>query len=72
MAHCPRCGSVLDFEDEELVEGEVFSCPDCEVNLEVVARNPVQLTLAGGEKGKEDGEDDLGGEDEISDNGNLR
>lgn len=72
MAQCPRCSSVLDFRDEELVEGKVISCPDCEVNLEVVARHPVRLTLAGGEEGEEDGEDDLGGEDEISDNGNLR
>ena len=66
MAECPRCGSVLDFEDEELEEGDVFTCADCQAGLEVVRKHPVQLTATGGEAS-----DDPDGEDEISDNGNL-
>jgi alpha-aminoadipate carrier protein LysW len=33
----------LDLEEDEVEEGEVLSCPECEVELEVIATSPVQV-----------------------------
>lgn len=43
MVRCPECGGVLDLEEDEVEEGELLSCPDCEVDLEVVSKSPVQV-----------------------------
>ena len=29
MVICPECESDLDFEEDEVDEGEVVSCPEC-------------------------------------------
>ena len=52
MAHCPECEAVLDLELDDVEEGQLVSCPECGVDLEVVNTNPVELDLA-------DEEDDL-------------
>ena len=43
MAKCPACGAVLDIEADEVAEGEVLVCPECEVDLEVVNTNPLEF-----------------------------
>jgi len=43
VVRCPECGGVLDLEEDEVEEGELLSCPDCEVDLEVVSKSPVQV-----------------------------
>jgi alpha-aminoadipate carrier protein LysW len=65
MAHCPECEAVLDIDVEEVEEGQLVSCPDCGVELEVVNTNPVELDLAEDDDEEEDDEDDL--EDEEMD-----
>jgi alpha-aminoadipate carrier protein LysW len=44
MVICPECESDLDFEEDELDEGEVVSCPECGTDFEVVAIEPLQLS----------------------------
>ncbi|HUJ39549.1 MAG TPA: hypothetical protein VLW54_03305 [Candidatus Acidoferrales bacterium] len=58
MVRCPECGGVLDLEEDEVEEGEILSCPECEVELEVVAVSPVQVNV-------------LSEEDEESSNGDA-
>ena len=42
---CPECeGNVELAEDAE--DGEIISCPDCGVELEIVSVDPVELALA--------------------------
>lgn len=64
MAYCPECEALIDEEFEEI--GEVITCPECGVELEVVSLDPVELDLA-----PEDDEDeddyDLEDEDEDED-----
>ncbi len=43
MVRCPQCGGVLDLEEDEVEEGEILSCPECEVELEVISVSPVQV-----------------------------
>lgn len=43
MAKCPECGALIDLEEDEVEEGETFSCPECAVDLEVVNLHPLEL-----------------------------
>lgn len=64
MLKCPECGAALDYESDELNEGDVLTCFDCDASFEVVSTSPVELALAGG--GREDLEDDDETENEDS------
>ena len=63
MPNCPECEAVLDIDMEEVEEGQLVSCPDCGLELEVVSTNPVELDLAE----DEDVEDEDDDEDEDFD-----
>jgi alpha-aminoadipate/glutamate carrier protein LysW len=45
VATCPECSAELNLGDN-VVQGEIVQCPDCGVDLEVVAVNPLKLELA--------------------------
>ena len=74
MLKCPECAAVLDVDQDEVEEGEIMSCPECEVELEVVSIHPVQLNVISGEeeeeeeseKGEKDLEEELVDEEEES------
>ena len=57
MSYCPECEAVIDEEVEDL--GEIVSCPECGVDLEVVSVDPVEFDLApvDDEEGKGDDEE---------------
>ena len=44
MGYCPECEAVIDEEFEDV--GEVISCPECGVELEVISVDPVEFDLA--------------------------
>lgn len=58
MVICPECESDLDIEEDEVDEGEIVSCPECGSDFEVVAIEPLELTLVGDEDEEEDDEDE--------------
>jgi alpha-aminoadipate carrier protein LysW len=60
MVICPECESDLDIEEDEVDEGEIVSCPECGSDFEVVAIEPLELTLVG----EEDDDDDKDEEEE--------
>ncbi len=43
-AHCPECDAEINLDD--VMQGEIVVCPDCGVDLEVVAVEPLTLALA--------------------------
>jgi len=60
-------------DEDDVEEGEILSCPECECELEVsqthpVALNPISEDLDEEEEDEEDIEED---EDEIDENGDL-
>jgi alpha-aminoadipate/glutamate carrier protein LysW len=44
MPVCPDCESVLDFEPDEVEEGDVVVCDECGSEFEVVATEPLELS----------------------------
>ena len=44
MSYCPECEAVIDEEFEDV--GEVISCPECGVELEVISIDPLEFDLA--------------------------
>jgi alpha-aminoadipate carrier protein LysW len=44
MAVCAECESVLDFDIDEIDEGDVISCDECGAEYEVVATEPLELS----------------------------
>jgi alpha-aminoadipate/glutamate carrier protein LysW len=44
VSYCPECEAVIDEEFEDV--GEVISCPECGVELEVISIDPVEFDLA--------------------------
>lgn len=43
MACCFECEALVDLYTDEVEEGEVVSCPECGMDLEVVTTNPLEL-----------------------------
>jgi len=50
---CPACYFVFESEDD-LIEGEVLSCPDCGVDLEVIEINDDGVKVEEAEMAEED------------------
>jgi len=44
MAICSECESVLDFDVEEVDEGDVIVCDECGTEYEIVAVEPLELS----------------------------
>ena len=65
MAHCPECEAVLDLELDDVEEGQLVSCPECGVDLEVVNINPVELDLADGDDLETDADEDSDEDDDL-------
>ncbi len=46
MIRCPKCKRDIDVEEEELEEGELLSCLECDGDFEVASVEPLRLTKA--------------------------
>ncbi len=44
-AKCPECEAEIPFQ-EDVVKGEILSCPDCGVDLEVTSLDPPEVSPA--------------------------
>jgi alpha-aminoadipate/glutamate carrier protein LysW len=43
MPVCPECESNLDFEVDEVEEGDTVVCDECGTEFEIVATEPLEL-----------------------------
>jgi alpha-aminoadipate/glutamate carrier protein LysW len=50
MVVCPKCKSEIDVEEEELEEGELLSCLECDGDFEVASVEPLKLTTVNEEE----------------------
>lgn len=62
MPTCPECESLLDFEADEVEEGDVVVCDECGTEYEVIATDPLEIVKV--EEGYEDDDDEPSGEEE--------
>ena len=63
MVRCPDCAAAIDLDEDEVEEGEIMTCPECESELEVVSKHPVQLNSLA-EDEDEDEEEELEEDDD--------
>lgn len=61
MPICSECETTLDFDEDEVEEGDIVVCDECGTEYEVVAVDPLELSKV--EEGYED-EEHLGEEEE--------
>ena len=50
MALCPECESDLELDGYDLDVGETINCPECSIELRVVANDPVSVSVAAEEE----------------------
>ncbi|HVQ30821.1 MAG TPA: lysine biosynthesis protein LysW [Vicinamibacteria bacterium] len=46
MAVCPECDADIEIDEYDVDKGEIISCPECGVELEVVGLSPLELDRA--------------------------
>ncbi len=65
MPSCPECDNDLDFEVDEVEEGDVVACAECGTEYEVVGVEPLELTRVDDDLDEDD--EDLVDEEEEDD-----
>jgi alpha-aminoadipate/glutamate carrier protein LysW len=60
---CQECESVLDFDPDEIEEGDIVVCDECGSEFEVVATEPLELSKVD-EEGYEDDDGEAADEEE--------
>ena len=45
MAVCPECEADVEIDEYDVDKGEIISCPECGIELEVVGLSPLQLDV---------------------------
>ncbi len=63
MPVCPECESVLDFDPDDVEEGDIVVCDECGTEYEVVATEPLELSQVD-EEGYEDDDEEAADEEE--------
>lgn len=58
MVTCPLCDAVLDYDEDELDEGDELTCDECAETLRVVGTSPLDLEAADEPEDDEDEEED--------------
>ena len=58
MATCPECEAEMEVDEYDVNKGDIISCPECGVSLEVVSLSPVELDLAPGAEDEENDDAD--------------
>ena len=58
MATCPVCEGTFYVDEEEVEEGDLISCEECGVELEVVSTDPLELEVVEDEDEDEEEEED--------------
>ena len=57
MPLCPACDAEVELDEFDVDKGEIVSCPECGVDLEVVGLSPIELdVVAPGEEDDDWGE----------------
>ncbi len=65
MPSCPECENALDFELDEVDEGDVVACDECGTEYEIVGLEPLELSRLDDELDEDD--DELYDEEEEED-----
>ena len=64
MPSCPECDNLLDFDVDEVDEGDIVACDECGTEFEIVATEPLELAHVDGEELDEDDDEFMDEEEE--------
>jgi alpha-aminoadipate/glutamate carrier protein LysW len=65
MASCPMCDAVIDVDEDELDEGDEFTCEECGAELTVSGKDPLEIQpMSDDDEDEDEDDDDLEDEDE--------
>ncbi len=67
MANCPECDALLEVDEDEIEEGDIISCADCGLELEVVHQSPLEVERTDEEMDEDDSESGYDDDDESDD-----
>jgi len=67
MVNCPVCDAALDIDEDELDEGDEFTCDECGAEVAVVGTDPLEIEPVSEGDEDEDEDEDLEDEDEEED-----
>jgi alpha-aminoadipate carrier protein LysW len=65
VVHCPKCGVEIDLDEDEVEEGEIVTCVECEAEMEIVQTHPVSLNIIS--EDDDDDEEEAGDADDDDD-----
>ena len=71
MVNCPVCDAALDIDEDELDEGDEFTCDECGAEIAVVGTDPLEVEPVSDSDDDEDEEDDDLDEDEEDEDEEL-
>ena len=69
MIRGPECSAESDVDEDEVEEGEILSCPECESELEVSQTHPVHLNVISDDLDEEEDEEEE--ETEVGEDGDY-
>jgi lysine biosynthesis protein LysW len=58
MVNCPVCDAVMDVEEDELDEGDEFTCEECGAEVAVVGTDPLEIEPSSDADDDDEDEDD--------------
>jgi lysine biosynthesis protein LysW len=67
VVRCPKCAVEIDVDEDEVEEGEILNCVECESELEVVQIHPVRVNIISDDLDDDDDDDDDEDEDDDDD-----
>ena len=67
MVSCPVCDGQIDVDEEDVDEGDSFSCDECGADLKVVGTDPLELESAEELEEEEDDEEFVEEDEEAED-----
>jgi lysine biosynthesis protein LysW len=67
VVHCPKCGVEIDLDEDEVEEGEIVTCVECEAEMEIVQTHPVHLNIISEDEDDEEDEADDTDDDDDDD-----
>ena len=65
MVICPACSADLDFDEDELDEGDEFTCGECGANLRVASLDPIELESAEDEDDEDEDDEDFDEDEDV-------
>lgn len=67
MVKCPLCDAALDFDEEELDEGDELTCEECGDMIRVSSKDPLELEGVDDDDEEDDEDEDDEDDDDYED-----